>query len=65
MEVGIGLPSTIPAKRAATLGVNEAVHEHVRAFSEAVCDELVFFPSDADPEQVDLLADDHPGVPGR
>jgi alkanesulfonate monooxygenase SsuD/methylene tetrahydromethanopterin reductase-like flavin-dependent oxidoreductase (luciferase family) len=35
----------------------ETVREYVRAFSEAGCDELVFFPCDADPEQVDLLAD--------
>lgn len=35
----------------------ETVREYVRRFSEAGCDELVFFPCDADPGQVDLLAD--------
>jgi alkanesulfonate monooxygenase SsuD/methylene tetrahydromethanopterin reductase-like flavin-dependent oxidoreductase (luciferase family) len=35
----------------------ETVREYVRSFSEAGCDELVFFPCDADPGQVDLLAD--------
>ena len=27
------------------------------AFAAAGCDELIFFPCDPDPEQVDLLAD--------
>src|SRR5215207_2905750 len=31
--------------------------ETVRAFAEAGCDELIFFPCDPDPDQVDLLAD--------
>ena len=35
----------------------ETVRENVRAFAEAGCDELIFFPCDPDPEQVDLLAD--------
>jgi alkanesulfonate monooxygenase SsuD/methylene tetrahydromethanopterin reductase-like flavin-dependent oxidoreductase (luciferase family) len=35
----------------------EAVRERVRAFEAAGCDELVFFPCDADPAQVDLLAE--------
>ena len=35
----------------------ETVRENVRAFAEAGCDELIFFPCDADPDQVDLLAD--------
>lgn len=35
----------------------ETVRENVRAFAEAGCDELVFFPCDPDPDQVDLLAD--------
>ena len=35
----------------------EAVRENGRAFAEAGCDELVFFPCDPDPEQVDVLAD--------
>ena len=32
------------------------VQGYAQAFSEAGCDELIFFPSSADPEQVDLLA---------
>jgi alkanesulfonate monooxygenase SsuD/methylene tetrahydromethanopterin reductase-like flavin-dependent oxidoreductase (luciferase family) len=35
----------------------ETVRENVRAFAEAGCDELIFFPCDPDPGQVDLLAD--------
>ncbi len=35
----------------------ETVRENVGAYAEAGCDELIFFPCDADPEQVDLLAD--------
>jgi len=41
--------------RAATS--NEEVREDVRTFAEAGCHELVFFPCDPDPAQVDLLAD--------
>ena len=33
------------------------VKQFVDAFAEAGCDELIMFPSSADPEQVDLLAD--------
>jgi alkanesulfonate monooxygenase SsuD/methylene tetrahydromethanopterin reductase-like flavin-dependent oxidoreductase (luciferase family) len=35
----------------------ETVRENVQAFAEAGCDELIFFPCDPDPDQVDLLAD--------
>ena len=35
----------------------ETVRENARAFAEAGCDELIFFPCDPDPDQVDLLAD--------
>ena len=35
----------------------ETVRENVRAFAEAGCDELIFFPCDPDPDQVDQLAD--------
>ena len=35
----------------------ETVRKNVRAFAEAGCDELIFFPCDPDPDQVDLLAD--------
>ena len=35
----------------------ETVRENVRAFAQAGCDELIFFPCDPDPDQVDLLAD--------
>lgn len=35
----------------------ETVRENVEAFAEAGCDELIFFPCDPDPHQVDLLAD--------
>jgi alkanesulfonate monooxygenase SsuD/methylene tetrahydromethanopterin reductase-like flavin-dependent oxidoreductase (luciferase family) len=33
------------------------VRENVEAFARAGCDELIFFPCDPDPRQVDLLAD--------
>ena len=32
------------------------VQGYVQAFEAAGCDELILFPSSADPEQVDLLA---------
>jgi alkanesulfonate monooxygenase SsuD/methylene tetrahydromethanopterin reductase-like flavin-dependent oxidoreductase (luciferase family) len=35
----------------------ETVRENVRAYAEAGCDELIFFPCDPDPDQVDRLAD--------
>jgi alkanesulfonate monooxygenase SsuD/methylene tetrahydromethanopterin reductase-like flavin-dependent oxidoreductase (luciferase family) len=35
----------------------EAVKQYVATYEEAGCDELVLFPSSADPGQVDLLAD--------
>ena len=35
----------------------DTVRGYVQAFTEAGCDELIFFPSDPDPDQVDLLAD--------
>ena len=35
----------------------ETVRANVEAFAEAGCDELIFFPCDPDPDQVDLLAD--------
>ncbi|HSR93944.1 MAG TPA: LLM class flavin-dependent oxidoreductase [Solirubrobacterales bacterium] len=35
----------------------EAVEQYLAAYQEAGCDELVFCPSSARPEQVDLLAD--------
>lgn len=35
----------------------ETVAEYVAAYGELGCDELVFCPSSADPQQVDLLAD--------
>ncbi len=35
----------------------ETVAEYVSAYEELDCDELVFCPSSADPQQVDLLAD--------
>lgn len=34
----------------------EAVREQVEAYDAAGCDELIFCPSSADPDQVDLLA---------
>ena len=36
---------------------SEAVRENVEAFAQAGCDELIFFPCDPHPDQVDLLAD--------
>jgi alkanesulfonate monooxygenase SsuD/methylene tetrahydromethanopterin reductase-like flavin-dependent oxidoreductase (luciferase family) len=35
----------------------EGLAGYVSAYEEAGCDELIFFPSTSDPEQVDLLAD--------
>jgi alkanesulfonate monooxygenase SsuD/methylene tetrahydromethanopterin reductase-like flavin-dependent oxidoreductase (luciferase family) len=35
----------------------ETVKQHLSAYEDAGCDELVLFPSSSDPEQVDLLAD--------
>src|SRR5580692_2439534 len=35
----------------------ETVRAYARGFSEAGCDELIFFPAVGDPDQVDLLAD--------
>ena len=35
----------------------DTVRAYVRAFSDAGCGELVVFPCNPDPEQVDLLAD--------
>ena len=35
----------------------DTVRQYVSAFSDAGCDELVFFPCSTDPEQVDLLAE--------
>ena len=35
----------------------ETVARYVAAYEELDCDELVFCPSSADPQQVDLLAD--------
>jgi hypothetical protein len=33
------------------------VRARVQAFAEAGCDELILFPGNPDPDQVDLLAD--------
>jgi alkanesulfonate monooxygenase SsuD/methylene tetrahydromethanopterin reductase-like flavin-dependent oxidoreductase (luciferase family) len=35
----------------------ETVQQYVKAFSDAGCDELILFPSNPDPDQVDLLAE--------
>ena len=35
----------------------DTVRAYARAFEEAGCDELTFFPTSTDPRQVDLLAD--------
>ena len=35
----------------------ETVKQYVAGFEAAGCDELVMFPSNPDPDQVDLLAD--------
>jgi alkanesulfonate monooxygenase SsuD/methylene tetrahydromethanopterin reductase-like flavin-dependent oxidoreductase (luciferase family) len=35
----------------------DAIRQNVAAYEEAGCDELIFFPSASDPEQVDLLAE--------
>ena len=35
----------------------DTVRAYVQGFTDAGCDELIFFPSDPDPGQVDLLAD--------
>jgi len=49
-----GYTDEIVARAATDAGT---VRENVEAFTEAGCDELIFFPCDPDPEQVDLLAD--------
>jgi alkanesulfonate monooxygenase SsuD/methylene tetrahydromethanopterin reductase-like flavin-dependent oxidoreductase (luciferase family) len=41
---------------AGTAKGEDEVKERVRAFEQAGCDELIMFPSSADPEQVDKLA---------
>jgi hypothetical protein len=46
-----GMIAGSAAKDAAT------VKHYVQGFSDAGCDELVLFPCDPDPEQVDLLAE--------
>src|SRR5919108_207123 len=46
-----GMIADSAAKDAAT------VKQHVQGFSDAGCDELILFPCDPDPGQVDLLAD--------
>lgn len=40
----------------------ETVRQYNQAFTEAGCDELIWFPSSADPGQVDLLAEAAPPV---
>jgi alkanesulfonate monooxygenase SsuD/methylene tetrahydromethanopterin reductase-like flavin-dependent oxidoreductase (luciferase family) len=35
----------------------DTVKQHVQAFADAGCDELVLFATSSDPDQVDLLAD--------
>ena len=35
----------------------DTVRGYVKAFEDAGCDELAFFPTSTDPQQVDLLAD--------
>jgi hypothetical protein len=35
----------------------DTVRAYVQGFADAGCDELVLFPCDPDPSQVDLLAD--------
>jgi hypothetical protein len=70
MDVAIGLPNAVPgttgaeltewARRAEDRGfsslgtIDRVVYE---AFERGGCDELILFPSSADPAQVDLLAD--------
>ena len=34
----------------------DTVHAYVAGFADAGCDELILFPCDPDPAQVDLLA---------
>ena len=46
MEIGTGLPTS-----------EHAVRSTAQAFEDAGCDELVFIPASADPEQADLLAE--------
>jgi hypothetical protein len=43
MRIGIGLPNTVGG--------------YLAAFEQAGADEVICFPTSADPEQVDLLAD--------
>ena len=52
---GLGDAAASIAQGAATTAA--AVRDRVNSFAEAGCGELVFIPCDADPSQVDLLAD--------
>ena len=45
---------TVVARAATDAGT---VRDNVRAFAAAGCDEVIFYPCDADPDQVDRLAD--------
>lgn len=42
---------------AAAMTTEEAVRERIEQMSDAGCDELILFPCNADPDQVELLAD--------
>ncbi len=61
MDVGIGLPATIPGVvdmiAGGALTSATAVQAAVDAFAEAGCDELILFPCSSDIRQVDLLAE--------
>ena len=69
MDITIGLANTAPgvtrdsllewARRAEARGFPgvASLDRRAKAFEDAGCDELAFFPSSTDPQQVDLLAD--------
>ena len=66
MEIGIGLPSTVPrvtgdelAGMIAGSAAKDAdtVKQYIAAFEQAGADEFVLFPCSSNPEQVDFLAE--------
>ncbi len=71
MDIGIGLPNTVPGtegRRHSWLGdaarqiaagaavSTEMVKSHVAAFASVGCDELIFIPTSSSPDQIALLA---------
>jgi hypothetical protein len=56
--VSRGRRRAVAAAIAASAATDEdTVRAYAKAFEDAGCDELTFFPTSTDPQQVDLLAD--------